>query len=189
MRSATGVVSPVCNGVCADRRQHQVQDQEHRKILTRYASWHVLRQLRAAADHGRSGTTGTKPPTTVCARSPPGCATSTATVAPWPPAVRSNSTDGSPTRTPTHQRGAVRGGLAWAARTHTLARLRLPQTTERGPARSAAKQQVQLVRRSHTRWRGHGPDRTRHRPALLAVRPTPSTDRASPSPRSGPARG
>ena len=34
---------------------NQVEDPEHRKILTRYATWQVLRQLRAVADHGPIG--------------------------------------------------------------------------------------------------------------------------------------
>lgn len=45
----------------------QIPDEEHRKILHHYATWHVLRQLRATAATARSGTTATRSPAATCA--------------------------------------------------------------------------------------------------------------------------
>jgi len=143
----------------------QVQDPEQRKILTRYATWQVLRQLRAAAGRGPIGHYRQQ-----------NSRYRLRMAAAW---LRDLEAGGSTLATSSqgqldrwfanakaHQREAVRAFLAWALRTRAMARLQLPPTIEAGPRPISRQQQIQLIGRLHD---GQGMDLTERVIGLLIL--------------------
>lgn len=143
----------------------QVENQEQRKILTRYATWQVLRQLRAVAEHGPIGHYRHQ-----------NARYRLRQAAAW---LRELEADGSTLATcsqgqldrwfanaETHQRRAVRAFLAWALRARAMARLQLPATIEPGPCPISRQQQIQLIGRLHD---GQGMDLTERVIGLLIL--------------------
>jgi hypothetical protein len=143
----------------------QVQDPEQRKILTRYATWQVLRQLRAAAGRGPIGHYRQQ-----------NARYRLRMAAAW---LRDLEADGSTLSTCSqgqldrwfanakpHQRSAVQAFLAWAITARAMARLQLPPTIEAGPCPISRQQQIQLIGRLHD---GRGMDLTERVIGLLIL--------------------
>jgi hypothetical protein len=123
-----------------------IRDDEHRRLLTRYATWHVLRQLRATARHKPIGhyrhqsaryrlrlsaafltdLDGQDLSLHTCTQ---------ATIDTW----FAHAT--------AHQRGALRGFLAWSIRTQLMPRLQLPRPLETPPSPISHRQRLELIRR------------------------------------------
>lgn len=145
--------------------QDQIGDPEHRRILGQYATWQVLRQLRATAadgpighyraqsarhqlrvaatllDHLRSHETDLA-----------GCGQ--AELDRWF-ATKNNST-----------KQATRPFVAWAIRARRMPPLKLPRTVEQPPKQISLRHRVELLRRIHT---GTGMDLTERVIALLVL--------------------
>jgi len=122
----------------------QVEDEEHRKILTRYATWQVLRQLRAVADHGPIGHYRHQN-ARYRLRQAAVWLHDLDSEAPRTLAAGDSSTDGSPTRTPNSARQSER---SWPGPAEiTSCRLQLSLTIEPGPGPISRQQQIRLIRR------------------------------------------
>jgi hypothetical protein len=76
-----------------------IKDVEHRQLLNRFATWHLLRKLRATAAKRRLGPGPSDPPAPSSSRQPPSSPGSPNGTAPSASAPRPTPTPGSP-RTP-----------------------------------------------------------------------------------------
>jgi len=143
----------------------QVQDEEHRKILTRYATWHVLRHLRQAADHGPIGHYRHQNARYQLRQAAAWLAhlgSAGATL----DTCGQRDLDQWSAGANAHQRSAVRAFLTWAIRARIMARLQLPPTLAPAPSLISRQQRIQLIRRLHD---GDGMDLTERVIGLLIL--------------------
>lgn len=143
----------------------QIPDHAHRKVLTRYATWHVLRQLRATAEQGPIGHYRHQ-------NARQGLRTAAAFLVTLQ--AVGGTLEGCDQRhldqwfslALHHQRQAVRRFLLWAVRTHAAPRLRLPTVMETAASPISHQQRMHLIRRVHD---GDGMDLTERVVGLLIL--------------------
>ena len=107
-----------------------------RRLVQAYATWQVMRRLRASAAAAARPRTPTAHARNTSAP-PPACSPGSATAAPrWPPAGRPTSTNGSP---PGRQPARARDFLAWAAARGHCQPLTIPAPARGQPAPRSAR--------------------------------------------------
>ena len=143
----------------------QIPDQGHRQVLTRYATWRVLRQLRATAEHGPIGHYRHQ-------NARQGLRSAAAFLLDLQLAGHNlqqcdqGHVDRWFSQAQNHQRRAVRRFLTWAEHTHAMPRLRLPTTIATTPSPISHQQRIEIIRRVHD---GDGMDLTERVVALLIL--------------------
>lgn len=154
----------------------QISDEDHRRILTRYATWHELRRLRHAADQGPVGhyrNQNARHRLRTALAFIEDLEVGDATIAECSQAQLDQWIAGTkPTR-----RNAVRAFLAWAIRAHAMPALQLPPTFEPTPSPISQQHRMRLIRRL---VEGNDMDLTERVVGLLILLyATPESDRAA----------
>jgi hypothetical protein len=143
----------------------RIPDVAHRKVLNRYATWHVLRQLRTTAEQAPIGHYRHQ-------NARQGLRTAAAFLVNLQAAGHTLETcdqaylDRWFSLALQHQRQAVRRFLMWAVRTHAAPRLRLPTVIEKAASPISHQQRMHLIRRVHD---GTGMDLTERVVGLLIL--------------------
>ena len=143
----------------------QISDPEQHKLLQQYASWHVLRRLRAAAAAGPVGhyrDQNARHDLRIAAQFLDQLRAQGVGLA----GCRQADLDRWFATAPSSRKKALRPLLAWAIRTRRMPQLRLPATREETPKPISLHQRIELLRRIHA---GDGMDLTERVIAMLIL--------------------